>query len=199
MGSLLLPIARGGGCLVVKMSRIQRLTKAPARKSPLLLSSCKTNERLERQRTMMRLSLKKLKKIGDSGSLLHKTVLISNIVERLRKRENTRNISYPINTDRSHYSPEEEEIFNSIKLPPPITPIRDAHDNTEDDMNTTESNCHAGGLTHTISQDIAPNSANTWRGASEPSYQGKDEDTKDSTAVECFYKNLKSFQYIIAG
>merc|ERR1712168_388001 len=96
MGSPLVAISMG------------RANTCPVRKSPILLGSWKNKKVLEKQK-MMRMSLKKLRKIEDTGS------------------------ACKMNTyDHSNYSPEEEQILNSIRLPVPITPISDAHDVTED-------------------------------------------------------------------
>ena len=84
---------------------------------------------------MMRMSLKKLRKIGDPENLLHRAVLINNTLDYVRKSESIENTgsACKMNTyDHSNYSPEEEQILNSIRLPVPITPISDAHDVTED-------------------------------------------------------------------
>merc|ERR1711942_351360 len=89
---------------------------------------------------MLRLSLKKLKKIQDRECLLHKTVLINNTMSNIRRghHDDEYDISnYRDNYDISNYSPEEEQILNSIRLPAPITPISDAKDTTEDNMDTT--------------------------------------------------------------
>jgi len=84
---------------------------------------------------MMRMSQKKLRKIGDPENLLHRAVLINNTLECIRKSESIENTGSPckMNTyDHSNYSPEEEQILNSIRLPAPISPISDAPDTTED-------------------------------------------------------------------
>merc|ERR1711872_661462 len=228
MGSLLLA-ASGGGCLVNyrakswrlpdNMSRIQRASQNLARRSPLLLSSCKKKERPERHK-MLRLSMKKLRKIRDSECLLHKTVLISNTMESLRKGDDEME-SASNNYDTSHYSPEEEEILNSIRLPTPITPISDAQDNTEDNMDTTESNpteYQLGRLESPLPSAIGRyGEISTYqetdhlklRSLAQPHYQAVISHTDhdklqtteklSTTVVEHFYKNLHSLQYIIAG
>merc|ERR1719474_1056319 len=83
------------------------------------------------------MSLKKLRKIGDPENLLLRAVLINNTLECVRKSESIENTGSPckMNTyDHSNYSPEEEQILNSIRLPAPITPISDAQDITEDSL-----------------------------------------------------------------
>merc|ERR1711862_957916 len=112
-----------------------RANTCPVRKSPILLGSWKNKKILEKQK-MMRMSLKKLRKIGDPENLLHRAVLINNTLDYVRKSESNNEDSgsaCKMNTyDHSNYSPEEEQILNSIRLPVPITPISDAHDVTED-------------------------------------------------------------------
>merc|ERR1711970_422595 len=96
---------------------------------------------LERNK-MMRMSLRKLRKIGDPENLLHRTVLINNTLECVRKSESIENTGspYKMNTyDHSNYSPEEEQILNSIRLPAPITPISDTQDITEDNNENKDS------------------------------------------------------------
>merc|ERR1712013_399136 len=111
-----------------------RANTCPVRKSPILLGSWRNKKILEKQK-MMRMSLKKLRKIGDPENLLHRAVLINNTLDYVRKSESIENAgsACKMNTyDHSNYSPEEEQILNSIRLPVPITPISDAHDVTED-------------------------------------------------------------------
>merc|ERR1712121_101945 len=111
-----------------------RANTCPVRKSPILLGSWRNKKILEKQK-MMRMSLKKLRKIGDPENLLHRAVLINNTLECVRKSESIEDTgsACKMNTyDHSNYSPEEEQILNSIRLPVPITPISDAHDVTED-------------------------------------------------------------------
>merc|ERR1712203_313278 len=124
MGSQLVTVSMG------------RANTCPVRKSPILLGSWKNKKILERNK-MMRMSLKKLRKIGDPENLLHRAVLINNTLECIRKSESIENTGSPckMNTyDHSNYSPEEEQILNSIRLPAPITPISDAQDITEDSL-----------------------------------------------------------------
>ena len=141
----------------------------------------------------MRMSLKKLRKIGDPENLLHRAVLINNTLECVRKSESIENTGSPckMNTyDHSNYSPEEEQILNSIRLPAPITPISDAQDTTEDNMDTTESN---------------PGESNTAAVITTTEHREHNQDIladkhkHSNTVVEHFYKNLHSLQYIIAG
>merc|ERR1711892_623216 len=106
-----------------------RTSKDMARKSPILLVSWKNKNSFEKHR-MMRMSLKKLRKIGDPETLLHRAVLINNTLESVRNGGTNEDTGpdcrkeSSINTyAASNYSTEEEQILNSIQLPPPITPI----------------------------------------------------------------------------
>merc|ERR1712013_525817 len=104
-----------------------RANTCPVRKSPILLGSWRNKKILEKQK-MMRMSLKKLRKIGDPENLLHRAVLINNTLDYVRKTESNENTgaACKMNTyDHSNYSPEEEQILNSIRLPVPITPNSD--------------------------------------------------------------------------
>merc|ERR1712038_30922 len=121
-----------------------RANTCPVRKSPILLGSWKNKKILEKHK-MIRISLKKLRKIGHPANLLHKVVLINNILECVRKSESIENTGSPckMNTyDHSNYSPEEEQILNSIRLPAPITPISDAQDITEDSLENKDNKNH---------------------------------------------------------
>merc|ERR1712168_913657 len=128
MGSPLVAISMG------------RANTCPVRKSPILLGSWRNKKILEKQK-MMRMSLKKLRKIGDPENLLHRAVLINNTLECVRKSESIENTGSPckMNTyDHSNYSPEEEQILNSIRLPVPITPINDTQDYLENKDNKSD-------------------------------------------------------------
>merc|ERR1711892_1397606 len=116
-----------------------RTGKDMARKSPILLASWKNKNSFEKHR-MVRMSLKKLRKIGDPEKLLHRAVLINNTLECMRNGGTNENTGpdckkeSSINTyAASSYSTEEEQILNSIHLPPPITPTCD--DTIKDDDN----------------------------------------------------------------
>merc|ERR1711942_30184 len=125
------------------MGSMGRANTCPVGKSPILLGSWK-NKKIPEKQKMMRMSLKKLKKIGDPENLLHRAVLINNTLEYVRKSESIENTgsACKMNTyDHSNYSPEEEQILNSIRLPVPITPISDAHDVIEDNNENKDNNC----------------------------------------------------------
>merc|ERR1712002_1287139 len=135
-----------------------RANTCPVRKSPILLGSWKNKKILERNK-MMRMSLKKLRKIGDPENLLHRAVLINNTLECVRKSESIENTGSPckMNTyDHSTYSPEEEQILNSIKLPAPITPINDTQDITEDKHENKDNKSDVGvdGILRTLPSTI---------------------------------------------
>merc|ERR1712117_216350 len=134
MGSPLVTISMG------------RANTCPVRKSPILLGSWRNKEILEKQK-MMRMSLKKLRKIGDPENLLHRAVLINNTLQCVRKSESIEDTgsACKMNTyDHSNYSPEEEQILNSIRLPAPITPISDTQDITEDNLENKKNKSDVG-------------------------------------------------------
>merc|ERR1712106_768721 len=112
-----------------------RTSKDMAMKSPILLASWKNKNSFEKHR-MVRLSLKKLRKIGDPEKLLHRAVLINNTLDCMRNSGMACKKESSINTFAvSNYSTEEEQILNSIQLPSPITPISEEafkQDNSED-------------------------------------------------------------------
>ena len=97
--------------------------------------------------------------------------------------------NYRDNYDISNYSPEEEQILNSIRLPAPITPISDAKDTTEDNMDTTNNPAES---------NTAAVITNTEHGEHNQDISA-DKHKHATTVVEHFYKNLHSLQYIIAG
>merc|ERR1712062_720188 len=123
-----------------------RANTFPVRKSPILLGSWKNKKILEKHK-MMRMSQKKLRKIGDPENLLHRAVLINNTLECIRKSESIENTGSPckMNTyDHSTHSPEEEQILNSIRLPAPITPISDTQDISDDNNENKDNKCDVG-------------------------------------------------------
>merc|ERR1711872_557766 len=138
MGSCLLHRQKGGQwsllCSLKSTGKMGRANSCPVRKSPILLGSLKNKNNFERKK-LMRMSLKKRRKIGDPENHLHRAVLLNNTIEFVRKlgsTEKSESVCDLNEYDTSHYSLDEEEIFNSIRLPAPITPISDAQDNTED-------------------------------------------------------------------
>ena len=120
--------------IILTMTKMSRTVHRTVRKSPILLASVKNKNRLEKNK-MMRMSVKKLKKIGDPETLLCRAVLINNTLECLRNARNVRPNEMKIETCYDHnkidtpihsnYSEEEELILSSIQLPLPITHIRE--------------------------------------------------------------------------
>ena len=96
---------------------------------------------------------------------------------------------YSDNYDISNYSPEEEQILNSIRLPAPITPISDAKDTTEDNMDTTNNPAESNTTAVIINTEHSEHNQDI----------SADKHKHATTVVEHFYKNLHSLQYIIAG
>ena len=90
-----------------------RTSQKRIRKSPLLVSSLHKNWDTTAKQKMIRLSVKKLKKIGDPESLLCRAVLINNTLETVK------NYSFHShNVERSQYSQAEELILNTVRIPP---------------------------------------------------------------------------------
>ena len=80
------------------------------------------------------MTVKKLKKIKDPETLLHKAVLMNNILECMRNYQNI-DIQRNIDADtHSNYSQDEEEILRRIRLPHPRTPISDHSFNEEEEV-----------------------------------------------------------------
>merc|ERR1711892_372140 len=136
------------------MARTWRASKQAVRRGPLLIESCRNKDSWEIQR-IMKMSLKKLNKIGESASLLQQVVVISNTVEYLRRSGDTRTSASKkessINTYAvSNYSTEEEQILSSIHLPPPITPISDQTFEFEEDIIDSSDDSSAQPLTGRI-------------------------------------------------
>jgi len=84
------------------------------RKSPLLVSSLHKNWDTIGKQKMIRMSIRKLKKIGDPESLLCRAVLINNTLETVKNSsKNTNNT----NLECSQYSLDEERILNTVRIP----------------------------------------------------------------------------------
>ena len=111
------------------MTKISRAR--PVDQSPILLVSMKTSKTSLEKNKMIRMSVKKLKKIGDPETLLSRAVLINNTLECLRntsiikayesKRETCHNNNIKDSFAQSAYSTEEEQVLNRIKLPRDVT------------------------------------------------------------------------------
>ena len=189
-----------------------RANTCPVRKSPILLGSWKNKKILEKNK-MMRMSLKKLRKIGDPENLLHRAVLINNTLECVRKSESIENTGSPckMNTyDHSNYSPEEEQILNSIRLPAPITPISDAQDINEDSLENKDNKNYVevdyiqrtlpNTMTDITKYDPSTNSDTS--GSNDQNHQNciSEEDllSRNSLKISPFYKYDSSHPYLLA-
>ena len=103
----------------------------PVNQSPILLVSMKTSKTSLEKNKMIRMSLKKLKKIGDPETLLSRAVLINNTLECLRntgsskanlsKGETCHNNNKKDTYAQSAYSTEEEQVLNRIQIPCDLT------------------------------------------------------------------------------
>merc|ERR1711970_1235798 len=167
---------------------------------------------LERNK-MMRMSRKKLMKIGDPENLLHRAVLINNTLECVRKSESIENTGspYKMNTyDHSNYSPEEEQILNSIRLPAPITPISDTQDNTEDNLENKDNGgesdvvCLLKTLPDLVTdfRKYETSANNETSGSNDQNHQNciSEEDllSQSSLKISPFYKYDSSHPYLLA-
>ena len=96
----------------------------PVNQSPILLVSMKTSKTSLEKNKMIRMSVKKLKKIGDPETLLSRAVLINNTLECLRNTSIIKAYESKRETfsfAQSAYSTEEEQVLNRIKLPCDVT------------------------------------------------------------------------------
>ena len=165
---------------------------------------------------MMRMSLKKLRKIGDPENLLHRAVLINNTLDYVRKSESIENTgsACKMNTyDHSNYSPEEEQILNSIRLPVPITPISDAHDVTEDNNenkdnggNNSDVECLLRTLPDTVTDTTKyeTNTNNQISGRKDQNYQSSHQNHQSFISkqnilnISQLYQSNSSHSYLLA-
>merc|ERR1712179_254663 len=116
-----------------------RANTCPVRKSPILLGSWKNKKILEKNK-MMRMSQKKLRKIGDPENFLLRAVLINNTLECVRKSESIENTGSlcKMNTyDYSNY----------------ISPTCDIQDNTGDNMENKGNDSDMKRLLKTLHSD----------------------------------------------
>ena len=90
-----------------------RTSQKRIRKSPLLVSSLHKNWDTTAKQKMIRMSVRKLKKIGDPESLLCRAVLINNTLETVKNY----NSFHSCNVERSQYSHAEEMILNTVRIP----------------------------------------------------------------------------------
>ena len=165
---------------------------------------------------MMRMSLKKLRKIGDPENLLHRAVLINNTLDYVRKSESNEDTgsACKMNTyDHSNYSPEEEQILNSIRLPVPITPISDAHDVTEDNNenkdnggNNSDVECLLRTLPDTVTDTTKyeTNTNNQISGRKDQNYQSSHQNHQSFISkqnilnISQLYQSNSSHSYLLA-
>ena len=111
--------------IILTMPKMSRPVHRAFRKSPILIASVKNKNSLDKNK-MMRMSVKKLKKIGDPEALLCKAVLINNTLECLRNvrpGDSSYNYSTIHTIAQSKYSLEDEELLSSLVLPLPIATV----------------------------------------------------------------------------
>ena len=111
-----------------------RIFEKRVRKSPILVSSLHKNwDNTGGKQKMIRMSLRKLKKIGDPETFLRRAVLINNTLETVKT------VPGGPSLERSQYSLDEELILSrvilpspALALPDPITPIADTEEDNFD-------------------------------------------------------------------
>ena len=86
-------------------------------RSPILVSRLYKNWDMYGKKKMIRLSVKKLKKIGDPETLLCRTVLINNTLESVKSNKSLPGPSL----ERSQYNEDEQRILNRVLLPDYLT------------------------------------------------------------------------------
>ena len=116
----------------------------PVNQSPILLLSLKTSKTSLEKNKMIRMSVKKLKKIGNPEALLSRAVLINNTLECLRntdsikanlsKRELCHNNNKKDSFTQSAYSTEEEQVLSRIQLPSDVAHIPGDMTNINDEV-----------------------------------------------------------------
>ena len=95
-----------------------RIFEKRARRSPLLVGSLHKNWDNIGKQKMIRLSIRKLKKLGDPESGLCKAVLINNTLETV-KRNSSSSMTNSFDVEqRSQYTSEEERILANVRLQP---------------------------------------------------------------------------------
>ena len=104
-----------------------KIIEKKVRKSPILVSRFYKDWDTQGKKKMIKMSIKKLKKIGDPESLLCRAVLINNTLESVKSKK------YPVPSDqtleRSQYNEDEERILNKVILPCYVSPGLSFHDN----------------------------------------------------------------------
>ena len=103
-----------------------KVIEKKVRRSPILVSRFYKDWDTLGKKKMIKMSIKKLKKIGDPESLLCRAVLINNTLESVKRKK----YSVPQQTlERSQYNEDEERILNKVILPCYVSPGLSFHDN----------------------------------------------------------------------
>lgn len=106
-----------------------RISEKRIRKSPLLVSSLHKNwDTFGNKQKMIRLSVRKLRKIGDPETLLCRAVLINNTLETVKN--SSQSPTSNTNLERSQYNEDEERILSTVRIP-------SVQDNKGAQLNTT--------------------------------------------------------------
>ena len=103
-----------------------KVIEKKVRRSPILVSRFYKDWDTLGKKKMIKMSIKKLKKIGDPESLLCRAVLINNTLESVKRKK----YSVPQQSlERSQYNEDEERILNKVILPCYVSPGLSFHDN----------------------------------------------------------------------
>ena len=94
-----------------------RIFEKRARRSPLLVGSLNKNWDNIGKQKMIRLSIRKLKKLGDPESGLCRAVLINNTLETVKRNSSSSSMTNSFDVEqRSQYTSEEERILANVRL-----------------------------------------------------------------------------------
>merc|ERR1712012_950205 len=98
-----------------------RIFEKRARRSPLLVGTMHKNWDVIGKQKMIRMSIRKLKKLGDpeTGKLC-KAVLINNTLESVKNSS----LLHSCHVQPSHYSSDEERILSNVRLQPAVDNLK---------------------------------------------------------------------------
>ena len=79
------------------------------------------DNRLDGKQKMIRMSVRKLRRLGDVESALHRAVLLNNTLEVARATAATAATAATTQQTQSQYSSEEERVLAEVRLQPPLS------------------------------------------------------------------------------
>merc|ERR1711874_372632 len=112
--------------------RMTKILEKKVRNSPILVSRLYRNwDTSYGRKKMIKMSLKKLKKIGDPETLLCRAVLINNTLETVKSAQSPgeARLMSDGSLERSQYNEDELKILNKVILPHCDSPGLSLHDN----------------------------------------------------------------------